>query len=238
MRKSNNLGLNIDHVATIRQARKTYEPDPLEAAYTVLQNGADSVTIHLREDRRHINDDDLKIIRKKVHQVLNLEMSVVPEIVKIACSVKPDQATVVPEKRQEVTTEGGLDVKGKFKTVKDVVKKLRAKKIRTSLFIGPDPEQIKASADTGAECIEIHTGEWANKETPKELDRIIKGMELAKNLGLVVNAGHGLNYHNVIPLAETRAFYEFNIGHAIIARAVFSGLADAVRDMRALLDGV
>lgn len=236
MRGCNNLGINIDHVATIREARRTYEPDPLQAAYVALANGADSITIHLREDRRHINDNDVRLIREKVHQVLNLEMSVAPGIVRIAETVGPDQVCLVPEKRREVTTEGGLDVKGDQKTVQKVVVRMKRKRIRVSLFIDPDEDQVQAAFDAGADMIEIHTGTYANKKNRRELRRIFRATEKGLGLGLIVNAGHGLNYHNIIPLAEAALFYEFNIGHAIIARAVFAGLGQAVRDMRDLID--
>ncbi len=234
----NLLGINIDHVATIRQARKTYEPDPVAAAAIAELAGADSITVHLREDRRHINDRDVRLLRETIHTKMNLEMSLAPEIVEIAADLRPDQATLVPEKRQEVTTEGGLDIVGQKSLCQKAILKLKKAGIEVSLFIDPDPAQIRASKAVGAPFIELHTGAYANAKgaaQKKELQRLLDGAKLAKKLGLGVNAGHGLNYINVVPLAQANLYHEFNIGHALISRAVFSGLEVAVRDMKSIL---
>jgi pyridoxine 5-phosphate synthase len=233
------LGVNIDHVATLREARKTYEPDPVAAADICERAGAGCITAHLREDRRHIQDRDLEILRKTVKTKLNLEMAAAPSIVRIALRIKPDQCTLVPEKRQEVTTEGGLDVVSRLAHITQTVKKLQGEGMVVSLFVDPQQEQIEASAKTGAEFIEIHTGAYANAREEKtaraELKKITESVEAALRAGLRVNAGHGLNYLNVIPLAAMPSFEEFNIGHSIISRAVLVGLDRAVRDMLKLL---
>ncbi|HRZ87769.1 MAG TPA: pyridoxine 5'-phosphate synthase [bacterium] len=233
------LGVNIDHIATVREARKTYEPDPVAAASICELAGADCITVHLREDRRHIQDRDVEILRRTVATKLNLEMAPSDEIIRIACRVKPDQCTLVPEKRQEVTTEGGLDVKGHLKAISAAVARLRKGGMTVSLFIDPEPAQIAASAQTGAEFIEIHTGAYANaraeRDMARELEKIERGVASARKAGLRVNAGHGLNYTNVIPLCAIPHFEEFNIGHSIISRAVLVGLDRAVRDMAAIL---
>lgn len=232
------LGVNIDHVATIRQARKTYEPDPVAAAVLAELAGADSITIHLREDRRHIQDRDLRVLRETVTTKLNLELSVADEIVGIACQAKPEQATLVPERREEVTTEGGLDVSAHLVAVARAVKRLQAAGIVVSLFIDPDPRQIQISKELGAEAIELHTGQYAlarGAERQRELAALIAAGKLAGELGLRLHAGHGLNYHNVRPVATIAGMLELNIGHSIISRAVLVGLERAVREMKALL---
>ncbi len=230
------LGVNIDHVATIRQARMTYEPSPVEAARACERAGCDSIVCHLREDRRHINDADVAKLRKAVKTRLNLEMSIAPSIVRIACGLRPDQATLVPEKRREVTTEGGLDVVGQKMRIGSAVRKLARSGIDVSLFINPEPKQIAAAALTGARIIELHTGEYANASGAgnrlKELSRLKKAARYASSLGLQVNAGHGINYENVGPVARIRGMNELNIGHSIVSRAVFSGLGEAVRQMK------
>ncbi|MBU0651221.1 pyridoxine 5'-phosphate synthase [bacterium] len=233
------LGVNIDHVATIREARKTNEPDVVCAVLLSELAGAHCITAHLREDRRHINDRDVRLIKQVAKTKFNLEMSCAQEIVNIALEIQPDQVTLVPEKREEITTEGGLDVAGDFDRIKDVVDRFREKKIPVSLFVDPDEEQIKACKKTSAEFIEIHTGSYANvrKESDivLELDKIKKAVKCAKKLGLRVNAGHGLNYINVRPIALIEDIEELNIGHSIVSRAVFVGLGQAVKEMLQLL---
>ncbi|MFA5143853.1 MAG: pyridoxine 5'-phosphate synthase [Candidatus Omnitrophota bacterium] len=233
------LGVNIDHVATLREARKTCIPDPVEAALVCEKAGCDSIVCHLREDRRHIKDDDVMRLRKVVTTRLNLEMSISPEIVKIACRIKPDQATLVPERRQEVTTEGGLDVKANLKRISSVTAKLKAAGIAASFFINPSIAQIDASHRCGAGIIELHTGEYANAGTAaarrRELAVLERAVEHALSLGLEVNAGHGLNYENVYDIARISGMNELNIGHAIISSAVFVGLSAAVDEMLELV---
>lgn len=233
------LGVNIDHVATVRQARMITEPDPVHAAVLAELGGATCITVHLREDRRHIQDRDVRILRETIKTKLNLEMACSEEIIKIATQVKPHQSTLVPEKRLELTTEGGLDVAGNFNHVRDSVKKLRDAGITVSLFIDADEKQITASKNADAEFIEIHTGRYADADTEKhqreELDKIIRGAELALKTGLRVNAGHGLNYRNVQPIARIEKMEELNIGHSIVARAIFVGMLDAVREMVELI---
>ena len=231
------LGVNIDHVATIRQARKTYEPDPVEAAFIAEKNGADAITTHLREDRRHIQDRDLYILKETVTTRLNLEMAMADEIIEIALKVKPDQVTLVPEKREEVTTEGGLDVAGMFERTCEVVKRFNEAEIEVSLFIDPELEQIEASHKSGASIIELHTGTYANwysdeKSRECELEKLIIASHTAGRHCLKVNAGHGLTYHNVAEIAAIKEMHELNIGHSIISRAVMVGLPRAVREMR------
>ncbi len=229
------LGLNIDHVATVRQARGGIEPDPVAAAAIGELAGAEGITIHLREDRRHIQDRDLEILRKTVKTKLNLEMAATQEMVRIALTVKPEQVTLVPEKRRELTTEGGLDVIINLKTITDAVKRLRDGGICVSLFIDPNQEQVKAANKSGADYIEIHTGAYAESfGTPdmgRELEKIDTAIKLAAKVGLGVNAGHGLNYVNIKPVAAIGGIEEYNIGHSIISRAVLVGLDRAVRDM-------
>ena len=233
------LGVNIDHVATIREARKAGEPDPVEAAGVCEKSGCDSIVCHLREDRRHIKDADLLRLRKVVRTRLNLEMSVAGEIVDIACRVKPDQATLVPERRQEVTTEGGLDVIRQEKKVKGVIERLSAHGIEVSLFIDPIKDQIDASGRAGASTIELHTGEYCNakgiKERRQRLSELKYAVRYALSAGFVVNAGHGLNYENVKDVAAIGGMNELNIGHSIISHAVFTGLEKAVKDMLRLI---
>jgi len=233
------LGLNIDHVATVRQARGGVEPDPVAAAAIGELAGAEGITIHLREDRRHIQDRDLHILRQTVKTKLNLEMAATQEMVKIALKVKPEQVTLVPEKRQELTTEGGLDVILNLKAISEVTKRLRGDGISVSLFVDPNQEQVKAANKSGADYIEIHTGRFAESfgtvEMKHELDMIDTVIKLAKKVGLGINAGHGLNYVNIKPIATLGGIEEYNIGHSIISRAVLVGLDRAVRDMVELI---
>jgi len=233
------LSVNIDHIATIREARKGNEPDPVTAASLAELAGCDGIIVHLREDRRHIQDRDVEILRKTIKTRLNLEMAGTAEMVKIAVKVKPDMCTLVPEKRQELTTEGGLDLLGNFTHLKTTVSKLQKGKILVSLFIDPDPEQINAAKEMKADYVEIHTGSYSNAKTTKETDcelkKIIESVTLASQLGLGINAGHGLNYHNIHPLVNLSEIDEFSIGHSIIARAVLVGFERAVSDMIELI---
>lgn len=230
------LGVNIDHVATVRQARRTVEPDPVAAAALCERAGAHGITVHLREDRRHIQDRDVEILRQKIRTRLNLEMAVAEEIVSFAERVRPDSACLVPEKREEVTTEGGLDVAGNVKKVAAAVKRLQGARIVVSIFIDPIEDQIEAAAETGADFIELHTGCYAGaKERRAELDTLIAMGEFASGKGLRVNAGHGLTYENVRPILGIPRLEELNIGHSIISRAIFVGLEQAVREMLELL---
>lgn len=230
-----NLGVNIDHVATVRQARGGMEPDPVAAAILAELGGADGITIHLREDRRHIQDRDLRLLRQTIKTKLNLEMAATDEMVRIALEVKPEMCTLVPEKRQELTTEGGLDVRFNLEIVSGAVDRLQDGGISVSLFVDPDSDQIKAASKAGADCIEIHTGAFAEarewKVQEQELIKIENAVKLAKKLGMGVNAGHGLNYTNIKKVASIGGIEEFNIGHAIISRALFVGLERAVREM-------
>ncbi|HEU0230580.1 MAG TPA: pyridoxine 5'-phosphate synthase [Burkholderiaceae bacterium] len=236
------LGVNIDHVATLRQQRLTVYPDPVRAALCAEDAGADLITLHLREDRRHIQDADVIAVRAALRTRMNLECAITPEMLDIACRVKPDDVCLVPEKRQELTTEGGLDVVGRYAAVERAVARLREAGVRVSLFIDPDPAQIAAAARAGATVIELHTGAFAdagNAEAARhELERVRAGIAQGIGLGLRVNAGHGLHYDNVLAVAALPGVSELNIGHAIIARAVFDGLDRAVRDMKALLVSV
>lgn len=229
------LGLNVDHIATVRQARGGAEPDPVAAAAIGELAGAEGITIHLREDRRHIQDRDLEILRRTIKTKLNLEMAATQEMVRIALRIKPEQVTLVPEKRQELTTEGGLDVILNLKAITDAVKRLRENGICVSLFVDPDQEQIKAANKTGADYIEIHTGSFAEAfgtdGMGHELEKIDTAIKLAAKVGLGINAGHGLNYVNIKPVAALGGIEEYNIGHSIISRAVLVGLDRAVRDM-------
>ena len=232
------LGVNIDHVATLRQARRSSYPDPLHAALLAEQSGADSITLHLREDRRHIQDRDVELMRQALQTRMNLEMAVTDEMIGIACRIRPQDVCLVPEKREEVTTEGGLDVAGQSARIAAACGALAAAGIRVSLFIDPDPAQIEASRRVGAPVIELHTGAYAEAQgvaRTREFERLVAGARQAAALGLTVNAGHGLHYHNVVPVAAIPEIVELNIGHAIIARAVFDGLARAVRDMKDLM---
>jgi pyridoxine 5-phosphate synthase len=234
------LGVNVDHVATVRQARKAFEPDPLEAALLAQKAGADSIIVHLREDRRHVQDRDVKLLRKKVKR-LNLEMAITEEILKVACKIKPDQATLVPEKRQELTTEGGLDVAGNLRKVAKAVKRLKKKGIMVSLFINPDLKQVRASAEIGAQMVELHTGCYAEarskKRKDKELTRISRAAREGQRLSLEISAGHGLTYQNVSRIVKIPEIEELNIGHNIIARAVMVGMKQAVKEMLNLIRG-
>ncbi len=234
------LGVNIDHVATVREARKTFEPDPIEAAQESEKAGCDGIVCHLRKDRRHINDRDLEQLKRVVTTKLNMEMSVDPEIAGIACRVKPDQATLVPENRQEITTEGGLDVAGNLERVGEVVRQLSDEGIEVSLFIDPEPVQVEASKKAGVNIVEFHTGRYAEdfnagRDHEKELGNLRRMAKIALEQGLTVCAGHGLNYKNVTPVARIEGMHELNIGHSIISRAVFVGLPAAVREMKELM---
>jgi pyridoxine 5-phosphate synthase len=232
------LGVNIDHVATLRQARRARYPDPLYAALLAEEAGADSITLHLREDRRHIQDRDVTMMREALQTRMNLEMAVTEEMIRIAQKVLPQDCCLVPESREEVTTEGGLNVAGQGARVGDAVQALGAAGIRVSLFIDPDLAQIEAAQRAGAPVIELHTGAYADSTgaaRAREFERLLGAAKFAARLGLVVNAGHGLNYHNVEPIAAIPEIVELNIGHAIVARAVVDGLAKAVRDMKEMM---
>ncbi|AMG30143.1 pyridoxine 5'-phosphate synthase [Grimontia hollisae] len=233
------LGVNIDHVATVRNARGTQYPDPVHAAEIAERAGADGITIHLREDRRHIKDRDVYLLKETIQTRMNLEMAVTDEMVNIALEVKPAYVCLVPEKREELTTEGGLDVAGQLEKVKAATETLTAAGIKVSLFIDADRAQIDAAKACGAPFIELHTGRYAEASTDEEmqaeLKKIAAGASYAADLGIKVNAGHGLTYHNVKPIAAIPEIYELNIGHAIIGRAVFDGLHKAVADMKALM---
>lgn len=233
------LGVNIDHVATVREARKGREPDPVWAAAVAELAGADIITVHLREDRRHINDRDLRLLGETVSTKLNLEMADTPEIVAIALEVRPGQVTLVPEKREEVTTEGGLDVRGNLKSLAAAAEEFRRAGILVSYFIDPDFDQLAAARDAGADFVELHTGSYANAagetEAASELAKLFAGAEKGAELGLRINAGHGLDYLNVKPVLNLPRLEELHIGHSIISRAVFSGLDRAVREMLSLL---
>jgi pyridoxine 5-phosphate synthase len=231
------LGVNIDHVATLREARKDISPDPVEAALIVQETGADQLTIHLREDRRHINDRDLRLIKEAIQIPLNLEMALSQEIVDIACEVKPERVTLVPEKREEVTTEGGLDVVKNFADIKQNIKLFKEAGIAVSLFIDPEKMQIKKAKEAGANEIELHTGAYANAwpDSNKELKEVIDAAKFAKEIGLKVFAGHGLTYENVNPIVKIAEIEELNIGHNIIAHSIFVGLKQAVTEMMELI---
>ena len=232
------LGINIDHVATLRNARGTTYPDPLRAARLAEEAGADLITLHLREDRRHIKDADLMALRPLIKTRMNLECAVTPEMINIACQVKPHDVCLVPEKREEVTTEGGLDVLGHYAAVEAATKQLKSAGIRVSLFIDPDKKQIEAAKDVGATVVELHTGRYADvsgEEQIKELERIKKAAQYGVSIGLRVNAGHGLHEGNVMPIAAISDLSELNIGHAIVAEALFKGWQNAITDMKALM---
>jgi pyridoxine 5-phosphate synthase len=233
------LAINIDHIATLREARGELEPDPITAASICELAGAEGIVCHLREDRRHINDRDLKLLREVIKTKLDLEMAATEELLKIACEVLPELSTLVPEKREELTTESGLDVKNRKHYLKEYVNELHQKDINVSMFIDPIQEQIDAVAETGADFIEIHTGDYANAKSEKELYMNLKKIEeatkYAKSLGLRINAGHGLNYYNIKPILKIEEIEECSIGFAIIARSVFVGLDRAVRDMVELI---
>ena len=241
------LGVNIDHVATIRQARRTVEPDPVWAAVEAELGGADCITFHLRKDRRHINDRDARTLRESVRCKLNMEMSLDEEIVQLALEIRPHQATLVPESRQEITTEGGLDVVATAQRTGQVARVLTEAGIEVSAFVDPESEQILASRAAGCAAIEIHTGAYANAWRPggsesqcrailDRLDEIREGVRVGRDAGLIVHGGHGLTYNNIRPVAAIPGFGEFNIGHTIVARAVFTGLRQAVAEMKRLID--
>ncbi|WGW00775.1 pyridoxine 5'-phosphate synthase [Vibrio sp. YMD68] len=233
------LGVNIDHIATLRNARGTKYPDPVHAAEIAERAGADGITIHLREDRRHIVDRDVRLLRETLQTRMNLEMAVTDEMVGIALETKPEFVCLVPEKREELTTEGGLDVAGQLEKIKAATEKLTNAGIKVSLFIDADREQIDAAKATGAPYIELHTGHYAEAKTEAdqqdELKKIAAAASYADDLGIVVNAGHGLTYHNVAPIAALPEIYELNIGHSIMGRAVFDGLSKSVADMKAIM---
>jgi pyridoxine 5-phosphate synthase len=236
------LGVNIDHVATVREARKTNEPDPVWAAALAELGGADTITIHLREDRRHIQDRDLRLLRESVAVPINLELACATDVLAIACNAPPFQATLVPERREEVTTEGGLDVIGSRTKVADAVRRLKDAGIVVSLFLDPDPAQIDAGAELGADAIELHTGVYAEAtlrhrgdQTQAALKTLAAAAQRVRDAGLTLDAGHGLTYRNVKPIAAIDGMHELNIGHSIVARAIMVGLEQAVRDMKRLI---
>ncbi len=232
------LGINIDHVATLRNARGTVYPDPLKAAHLAEEAGADLITLHLREDRRHIKDADLLALRPLIQTRMNLECAVTPEMINIACRVQPHDVCLVPEKREEVTTEGGLDVLGHYEAVKAATTQLKNAGIRVSLFIDPEEKQIQAAKEVGAAIVELHTGRYADlsgEQQAQELERIRKAAQYAKSIGLRVNAGHGLHEGNVMPVAAIAELSELNIGHAIVAEALFKGWQKAIIDMKTLM---
>ncbi|MDR6581988.1 pyridoxine 5'-phosphate synthase [Herbaspirillum frisingense] len=233
------LGINIDHVATLRNARGTRYPDPIRAALEAEEAGADVITLHLREDRRHIRDDDVKAIRPLLQTRMNLEAAVTKEMIDFACLIKPQDVCLVPEKRTEVTTEGGLDVTGHFADVQSAIRQLQQEQVRVSLFIDPDVQQIQAAAESGAPVIELHTGRYADatseQEQQEELERIRTAVLAGVKLGLKVNAGHGLHYTNVQAIAAIPEIAELNIGHAVVAHAVFVGWRNAVSEMKAIM---
>lgn len=232
------LGVNIDHIATLRNARGVAYPEPVQAAAIAEQAGADGITIHLREDRRHITDRDVELLAETIQTRMNLEMAMTDEMINIACKVKPTYVCLVPEKREELTTEGGLDVAGQIARTREAVAKLSQAGIQVSLFVDPDIRQLEAAREVGAPLVELHTGHYAEQQGEQQtqaLRGIQKAAREAKALGLVVNAGHGLHYHNSAEVAAIPELYELNIGHAIIARAVFTGLEQAVREMKQIL---
>jgi len=233
------LGVNIDHVATVRQARRTNEPDPVWAAALAELGGADGITLHLREDRRHILDRDLAILRETVAVKLNLEMACDEGVLQIACRTKPDQATLVPERREEITTEGGLDVVGQRDRVREVIGRLHDAGVSVSLFLDPDRAQIEAGAQLGADAVELHTGQYAlakpGAEQEKELETLRTAGAVVCECGMVLHAGHGLTYRNVKPVASIERMHELNIGHSIVARAIMVGFEQAVREMKQLV---
>ncbi len=236
------LGVNVDHVATIRQARGTRYPDPLEAVFAAVRGGADQITVHLREDRRHIQDDDLKRMKSALDLPLNLEMAASPSIIAIACRCKPQTATLVPERRAELTTEGGLDVASQFSSSRTVVKTLKEAGIAVSMFINPDRAQIEASREVGADAVEFHTGRFCDarneSEAVRELARLSEAVLFCRETTLRICAGHGINYENAERIkAALPDVVEYNIGHAIVARALFVGMEEAVKEMKKLLEG-
>jgi pyridoxine 5-phosphate synthase len=233
------LGVNIDHVATLRQARLGHHPSVVQAALVAEQAGADAITIHLREDRRHIQDADVRMLAETIGTRMNLELAVTDEMIAIAESVGPSDVCLVPERREELTTEGGLDVAAGRDRIAEACRRLAAAKVRVSLFIDPEPDQLKLAAEVGAPVVELHTGAYAEARGDRvaaELDRLREAVALGRELGLVVNAGHGLDYHNIRAVAGISGIAEFNIGHSIVSRAVFAGLDQAVREMRRLIE--
>ncbi|HEX42461.1 MAG TPA: pyridoxine 5'-phosphate synthase [Phycisphaerales bacterium] len=234
------LNVNIDHVATVRQARRTDEPDPVWAAAECELAGANGITVHLRQDRRHINDRDVRLLRDTVACKLNLEMSMAEPIVRIAEQLRPDQVTLVPEKRQELTTEGGLDCVRQKRRLAAVVRRMHARGIEVSTFITPEPEQVEASAQTGCDAVELHTGAYANarneRQAMRRISELVEARDLAMERGLTVHAGHGLTYRNIGPVASIEGLCEFNIGHSIVSRAVLVGMRAATEQMIALID--
>ena len=232
------LGVNVDHVATVRQARRIDVPDPVEAALIAETAGADGITVHLREDRRHIQERDVQLLRERLQTKLNLEMAVTPPMLAFAENVRPDDACFVPEKREELTTEGGLDVASHRQKIREATQRLHAIGLRVSLFVDPEPAQIEASREAGAHAVEIHTGVYCNAlgvEREKQLQGIVEAAKLAQSLGLEVHGGHGLNYDNVLAIAQIPEMVELNIGHSIIARAIIVGIEQATREMKDLL---
>ncbi len=234
------LGVNIDHVATLRQARRGHYPSVVQAALVAEQAGADAITIHLREDRRHIQDDDVRLLSETIGTRMNLELAVTDEMLAVAEHTRPADVCLVPERREELTTEGGLDVVGSKSRIAEACGRLAAADIRVSLFVDPDPEQLEAAVDCGAPVVELHTGAYAEafgRAGSDELSRLRAAVEAGRRMGLVVNAGHGLNYHNVKPIVAIEGIAELNIGHAIVSHAVFTGLDAAVREMKRLMGG-
>lgn len=232
------LGVNIDHVATLREARKTYEPDPVWAGAEAELGGADGITIHLREDRRHIQDRDLRLLKETTSVKLNLECACADEMIDIACATLPEQVSLVPEKREEVTTEGGLDVVNGRSTAEKAIKRLQEAGIFVSLFLDADLAQIEAGASLGADAVELHTGQYAlakNGEQAEELKKLVSAAAMIRQCNIQLHAGHGLNYVNVLPVAKIAEMHELNIGHAIISRSIFVGLRQAVREMKDLI---
>lgn len=238
-RTEQHLGVNIDHVATVRQARGTDYPDPVEAALLAEKAGADSITLHLREDRRHIQDDDLERLQAVMQTHMNLEMAVTDEMLAIASDIAPSDCCLVPEKREELTTEGGLDVAGQLQKVSDACSRLAEQGIRVSLFIDPDEAQLDAAVQVGAPVVELHTGTYADtagKQQQNELERVVSAAYYGHEIGLIVNAGHGLHYENVQAIARIPEIVELNIGHAIISQSVFYGISQAVGEMKRLMN--
>lgn len=234
------LCVNIDHIATVREARKTTEPDPVLGAKLAIEGGADGITVHLREDRRHINDRDVLLLSSELRaqnseSLFTLEMAATDEMLEIASKVKPNLVTLVPEKRQELTTEGGLNVISQKEYLTNYIKKLHSKNLIISIFINPDTEQIKIAKDTCADFVEVHTGSYANTSNESELIKVIEGIKFAQKIGLKTNAGHGLTYENVKPIAEIPGIEQLHIGHSIIARAVIVGIKEAVKEMKELI---
>jgi len=233
------LGVNIDHVATVRQARRTVEPDPVAAAVLAELGGADGITIHLREDRRHIQDRDVRVLAETLRTKMNFELSCAKEIVQLACAVEPQQATLVPEKRQEVTTEGGLDLRPRSHELIDAIGALKNAGISVSLFIDPEEDQVRIAKELGVQAIELHTGQYADArgaEQLRQLSRLERAAQLVNDLGLKLHAGHGLTYQNVRPIAAIPGMRELNIGHSIVSRAILVGIKEAVREMKLLIN--